>query len=351
MDATVRDVGIDVGRGVAIVAVVGGHTLLGLHVAGIEPGGEALALDIVRFVYLWHVPVFCFLAGLFIPASLSRVGAPGYLRRRVVELAYLYLVWTVIMGLAAVLVGDAKNLRRPWWSPVLIWQPQGHLWFLPLFAIGVLVVTAVRAQPVGLRVACLVAFIGLALAAWGVEIPLIGGSGVAMLAFLLAGGLVGARRWNELTVARSAWTLGCVAGLGIMGAALAAWGTRATLATTADAERTPQTIALGVLGTLLGAAGVLAASVLIGRWPTIARPLAYLGQFSLAIYLAHILFTAGARIVLLRLRVDDPWWHLGAGVIAGVLGPLVLVRLAPGFPLFGLPGRARQRAEPRHRDA
>lgn len=351
MDAPVRDVGIDVGRGAAIVAVVAGHTLLGLHVAGIEPGGEEFALDIVRFVYLWHLPIFCFLAGLFIPASLSRVGAPEYLRRRGIELAYLYLVWTGIMGVAAVVVGDAKNLRQPWWAPLLVWQPQGHLWFLPLFAIGVLVVTAVRAVPPGLRVVCVAAFTGLAVAAWGVEIPLIGGSGVAMLVFMLAGGLVGATRWNGLTVARSAWTLGCVAVLGILGAALTAWGTRATLATTADAQRTPQTILPGVLGTLLGAAGVLAASVLIGRWPAIARPLAYLGRFSLAIYLAHILFTAGARTVLRRLRVDDPWWHLGAGVIAGVLGPLVLVRLAPGFPLFGLPGRARQGAESRHRDA
>ena len=55
------------------------------------------------------------------------------------------------------------------------------------------------------------------------------------------------------------------------------------------------------------------------------EPVRLLGCYSLEIYVAHTIFTAATRIVLLRgVRIDNPLLHLALGTAAGLIGPLVL---------------------------
>ena len=44
----------------------------------------------------------------------------------------------------------------------------------------------------------------------------------------------------------------------------------------------------------------------------------------MAIYVAHVIFEAGVRVVLLEIGVRDLGIHLLAGFIAGLAGPLLL---------------------------
>jgi surface polysaccharide O-acyltransferase-like enzyme len=53
------------------------------------------------------------------------------------------------------------------------------------------------------------------------------------------------------------------------------------------------------------------------------RLVARLGQLSMPIYLAHTLFTAATRIVLIRFS-DSPALHLTLGTLAGLIGPVLL---------------------------
>lgn len=59
---------------------------------------------------------------------------------------------------------------------------------------------------------------------------------------------------------------------------------------------------------------------------------AYIGKNSMGIYLAHIIFTAGIRTVLLKIGVIDAYTHLVIGVCVGVLFPLLAVYFAQKFP-------------------
>jgi hypothetical protein len=93
---------------------------------------------------------------------------------------------------------------------------------------------------------------------------------------------------------------------------------------------------------LAGSAAVLALSTLIARRGPVPA-LSLWGKESLAIYCAHTLASAGARIGLKGFaHVSHPGIHLALGVLAGLCGPLALVWITKRlrFPyLFELPRR------------
>lgn len=77
---------------------------------------------------------------------------------------------------------------------------------------------------------------------------------------------------------------------------------------------------LAVVGTALGLAGC---SLLIAR-RFFFKPLAWLGYFAFEIYLFHVFGTAGARIVLNRLQVQEAWLVFTVSMLLGLLLPVAL---------------------------
>lgn len=55
--------------------------------------------------------------------------------------------------------------------------------------------------------------------------------------------------------------------------------------------------------------------------------LSYLGRNVIAIYVMHILATAGTRIILRMVGVEVPIIHLAIGTAAGVIVPLLILKL------------------------
>jgi hypothetical protein len=68
------------------------------------------------------------------------------------------------------------------------------------------------------------------------------------------------------------------------------------------------------------------------------RILTVLGGASMAIYLAHTIFSATTREVLLALGVTSLPLHVLASVLAGVLGPYLFFLLARRLKLSGFFG-------------
>lgn len=56
--------------------------------------------------------------------------------------------------------------------------------------------------------------------------------------------------------------------------------------------------------------------------------LAAIGNYSYAIYLFHVFFTAASRIALMKIGVTDIWMLFTAGTIAGVTGPILFEIIA-----------------------
>ena len=321
------------------MAIVVGHVWRGMAAAGIVPSDRTFVL-VDRGLYFFHLAVFVFVAGLFVRHGVVKNGTGPYLRSRTWLFLYLYLIWGLLQGLVKVISGSLVNSPSSWWDLARLWIPEGQLWFLPFMVM--MTVVGVTYRPWERPWPTVAAASLASLAAWGVEAIWAGGRGLSLTVFFVAGAALGARRFASAMAKvgpATALLLGSVLGAGYLALLLQ---TSAAPPTVSHLPREADSIALGVMATVLSTTAVLLVSKAMTAVPLLRHGLGFLGRRSLEIFLAHIIATAGTRIVLMRVGVTDPWVHVLTGTAAGVVGPLilwwVLTRIGSSRWLFSAPG-------------
>ncbi|WP_197411003.1 acyltransferase [Novosphingobium sp. FSW06-99] len=318
---------LDLARGLGVVLVVAGHAERGLVSAGIATGAGWRTFDLA--LYTFHMPLFMVLAGLNVPGSLRR-GAGDFLRAKVSTIAWPYVLWSLVQGVLMVRLSGMTNGHADWSALAMIaWRPISPFWFLYALMVYMTVIALV-----GVRARVL---IPLALAGM-VASQFLDGDQIAhqvcyQAVFFVTGVLAadtirGLRARTALLVLPAAialWVIGCL-----------------VMPLSGEAPYLKPAALPAAIG---GIAAMLALSRLLAQ--TGARALFVpLGTASMAIYVMHILGTAGARTALMHLHV--PHW---AGLywivctMTGVVGPLLVHRLLARFgllPLFGLGPRTRR---------
>lgn len=320
--------------------------LVAYHVVGNEPGkglrvpdDQLLAivngtLDTVR------MPLFSFISGFVLQVAVR--DAAG-LREAVEKKARrLLLPLVCVAGLhyavqSAVYGGNAV----PLWMIYL--YPYEHFWFLQatfllmvfVFAMSWLVGAQFRRT--------VLALFGFALAIFVMDAQfpqdIFSISRVFYLAPFFLLGLIGRihrldERLNEVPKARLAIALACFAIILPVLAVQVAWPERWLRET--FGRQTP----LGLAVALATCAGLFCL-----RWES--RLLAWIGPRSYTIFLFHVFFTAGTRIVVTRLfgPISD-YILFPLGLVAGILGPIVLDRLILLSPWASLAFLGIQRRRP-----
>lgn len=318
---------VDAARGIGIVLVVFGHVWRGLWNAGIL-GDETLYGQIDAGIYLFHMPLFFLVSGLFFEKSVRRDGAIGSILKRCETLLYPLLLWSWITACFLLLAGSLASRVPITLTEAILYPfpPKDIFWFLwALFVIQAVCALLVRSSTS--------AFIALYLLSFAVAalVPMLAGADLlhgaaANLPIFLTGVLL--TRLDLFRVKPSA-------PIGIAGALAFA----ASLYAAVVFGLQP-----GVLGTacsLIATLGFCAA--IYGFAPTVPRrPMAWvshLGTISMAIYVMHVIPGAATRIVMVRLGVESVGLHLLAGTALGVFLPvlayLILKRLGL-LRLFGL---------------
>lgn len=317
-----RDQSLDVARGIAIIAIVVGHVWRGLGAAGLVPQDRTFTLVDNGF-YFFHLAVFVFISGLFVQQSVQKRGVRAYLLSREWLFLYLYLLWSVLQGLVKAASGTLSNNPSGLRDILRFWEPEGQLWFLPFLMLMVALVLAYRPWD-GLAQGWAASLIGVvaSLLMWGVGGGILGLSGLSLTAFYFIGAAVGARRMTA--VLRVPIVVALISAL-VLSAAYG-WVLLGTDGTppTVGADRSLDVVLWGVAGTLTSSFAVLLWSRFFTAIPGARDALAFLGQRSLEIFLAHIIAGSGTRVILAQLGVDSVVLHLVAGTIAGVLAPLIL---------------------------
>lgn len=325
-----RIVFLDVAKGIGILLVVLGHCLIGLHDAGMV--AENSAAWLVKYViYCFHMPLFFFLTGSLVHARV--VSNPGrFLRGNLLRIAYPYFLWGAIQSLA--LLGASGLVNHPIREGIgplllsLLWRPPGQFWFLyTLFLLHMFTLVTIR---LGGRVMLAIALAAI-FAATAIS-PTVGTfiasyiQGSSLLAYAVGicfGEMVAG--WHGRIESSQAWILASI--ILLFAAAWTGWRTQAG----AYSYVTLPAACSGCVGTLLIARTKLLCST---RW------LIYLGQRSMAIYVLHVLFVAGIRIIMVRsLHIAHLGIVLPAVVAAGIAGPLMVDRMAQALrvrPLLGL---------------
>ncbi|MCR6711316.1 MAG: acyltransferase family protein [Demequina sp.] len=134
---------IDTARGGALTLVVLVHSSLWLHRSGYRTAHWLdqmnLALDAVR------MPTLVAISGLF-AATIGTWSAREVLRRRVLPLALLYVVWA---ALGQIIVGPSRQPGTDGWANLLlvVVRPDLRVWYLYALALFILGAWALRAVP------------------------------------------------------------------------------------------------------------------------------------------------------------------------------------------------------------
>lgn len=321
----------DRAKGVGIILVVFGHVWRGLMEAGLPIDG-ALFRAVDGLVYAFHMPLFFFLSGLFFHDQLVRKTAVQMLRSRIVLLLWPLAVWTWIFFSFKALAGQFANspvgLNE---FPLIPLPPRDQFWFL--WALFLVQLALLPVAPLARRPA-------LADTVW----LIIGFLSVGL--YFLRPGVAAHGEWLVGAYSHAPYfVLGTIFGKWrqYFGLWLPSWcGVTGFLIFESLALWLPdaQTISL-----IVGAGAVLSL-VLVMRtsehWRGSGTRLGwldFLGEQSLAIYVAHVIFAAAVRIVLLRFGIEDVSTHVVLGVLAGVIGPLLIARVlrrVGAAQIFGL---------------
>lgn len=309
---TTRQTWIDAAKGIGIVLVVYGHVQRGLVHADVMAGGTVAAWADYA-LYLFHMPLFFFLAGLVAEKSLQK-GTRAFFASKLQTIIYPYVLWSVIQGVVQWLVThDATDLPTLDRLGGVTGLPIGQFWFLYALMLCHIVFAIGHKMLAGNRFALLgMGLLMLIFAAYAPERL------ATMLRHFIfyAGGVVLARGLVTWQVPRALWLLAVIVLFVIFAAAAGRyWG----VATVNDVQAITGFIPLpaAVLG--IGAV-VWVAKILRGK---AERVVVALGQMSMSIFVMHIIALGAVRAVLLKFGVDNTVLHIGIGMAAGVGLPVV----------------------------
>ncbi|WP_341313079.1 acyltransferase family protein [Paraburkholderia sp. IMGN_8] len=320
----------DYARGIGIVLVVYGHVLRGVMNADLVPAHHWL-IPTDYAIYTFHMPLFFFLSGLHVERGL-RWGRPAFLASKLQTVVYPYLLWSVLQGLAQWVLSDDTNQRFALADlENIFWNPFGQFWFLyALFLCQVLVCVATTQRKKLVLATVVSYFVGSVFDA---------GIFTTALKFFLffASGIFLAGHLHTMVLRFATMRGVVVTFMSLCGAIY--------VAQQFGGYDSVWALPSAVLGILL----VCEVALLTTRLGAF-RVLRTLGIASMPIYLAHILFGSGSRIVLMHFHADNLYLQLCVGVVCGLSLPLLLyffvarMRLEKYFGFPAIPAVAIHRA-------
>jgi len=325
-----RLIWIDLGKGIGISLVVIGHAGRGLMSAAIPDEMQVLPL-LDGAIYAFHMPLFFILSGVTIGLRPIASIQPD-LSRRIWRIFYPLIIWTYLFLAMRAVAGVHANTQVSWHALLTLpLPPVAHFWFLWALLLNVASFAVVRiffrplvsdvllwafAVFVSGAVSSIVHF-SSSLAPW------FGAALGYSVAFAL-GGLIGASQLREAVPSR---------GAAIVAALLFAFALWLAI----HSKTAAWTIVIGCLLSLLLLLPLAWLSAKFGQ-SLVVRAVAFLGTISLAIYVMHTMFSAAVRIGLIVFGIDNLAVHFVLGVVAGVLGPLLVYVVARRFGVLGAVG-------------
>ncbi len=302
-----RNLQIDTLRGLACLLLVAFHVVgfnenLGLR---LSDGPLRVINDLLGHL---RMPLFTFLSGIVYAWRPSRQPL-AFLRGKARRLLLPLLTVGTLFAVIQALVPDTNSSVRDWHMLHLL--PVGHYWYLEaLFLIFVLVALFESLGLLATRRGFTLVFAAAVLfSLFGSRSPYFGFNGMLyLLPYFLAG--LGIQRFG---LAEGLDRRAAVVMLGAVLAILLLIGT--------GLVDNPPRISISALA--IGLLGCTALLRLDWQWHWLAR----IGYYSYGIFLFHVFFSAGTRILLYRLGVEAIAPHFVLGLTAGILGPILLEKV------------------------
>lgn len=307
-----RNVLVDRLKGYACFLVLFGHVIMGIRLAGIDIPAFFGGLE--KFIWSFHVALFLFLSGVVYKitgAWNSKKTKWGFVLHKLYNLGVPYIVFSAVYILINSFVGEANTGFAP--ADILyIWKtPVAQYWFLYALFFLFCIWTAFSGILKNWQITILAVLIGYLLPAFG--LPL--GSFEVVFYSALAFGVGTFVDFKSLT--KPPLWIKCLI-------IIAHIATGVVLVRLGKIEA-PFIKELMILFGIY--ASVLLISVLQDCKP-LARFLGFVNKYSFQIFLLHTIFTAGIRIILLRLHITQWWLHVLVGTVCGLAFSVLAAKIA-----------------------
>jgi uncharacterized membrane protein YcfT len=301
---------VDYAKGICIIMVVMMHSVLGVELAA---GQTGYMHHVVEFARPFRMPDFFLISGLFLSVVIDRDWRT-YLDRKVVHFLYFYVLWvTIQFGFKA----PSFAAEHGWGYVVNLYllsyiDPFGTLWFIYMLPVFFVLTKALRGVS-PLLVWSVAAVLEMAHISTGWTMI---DEFAARYVYFYSGYLFAAQVFalSDRARAKPAFAL-----LGLVVWALG----DAALVNGGFSEWPLISLALG----FAGAVAIIVMGTLLAKmqWLSFLR---FCGEHSIVIYLAFFLPMATARTLLLKLAPLDIGTVALLVTITGVIGALVIWRLA-----------------------
>ena len=297
-----RNVLIDKLKGYACFLVLFGHVIMGVRLAGINIPSFFEGVEL--FIWSFHVALFLFLSGVVYKLTGDWKGKKTkwrFMLHKLLNLGVPYVAFSAVYITINSFVGQA-NTQSSILDILYIWKtPIAQYWFLYALFFLFCIWSAFEGLLKNWQIT-------LAIISIGYIVPLLGGSlGSFEVVFYsaLAFG-VGTFVPFDKIVKVPFWTKGLV---------IVAHIAVGVLLIALNKIESPLFKEIMILFGIY--ASVLFIS-LIQSFKPVAWFLTFVNTYSFQIYLLHTIFTAGIRIVLLRVNVTQWWIHVALGTVCGL---------------------------------
>lgn len=329
---------LDSARGLGIILVVIGHALGGLIDSPLGKDQDGFR-RLFFAIYTFHMPLFFLLSGLLVTKRLEK-GQGAFLKALVPAIIWPYFLWSIAQFTIIYALGTVVNRPAENYWPVILslpWNTVSQFWFLyALFWMHVLSVLLIpRLGREGF------VMLALALKALVLVLPLPVPVKLVFnhLFFYAVGVWLTTAGLEAVIIRHKVWIKAMVLpgiAIAILLATLAAvpqYGADLPLLDAASPEianlawRFPA-MAAAVFG--------VTAIIALASLPRIAdaRPLLWLGRMTMPIFVLHVMFLAGTRIILTQSEmITDPTLLLAVSVAVGLVGPLIVERITRALGL------------------
>ncbi len=322
---------IDYVKGMVITYVVFTHVVRGLQGGAVEQSAWYVAFH--PWVSGYAMAFFFFMSGLFIPSSVDKPFLE-FLDNRVRTIVYPYVVWVVLFTLLMNAMGRFTNHRASLDPIIWMWaSPPYHYWFFyALFLISILyvVLRRLRFSNGAIVVFFFLLYVGEAIIdglAWR-GFNFVCRHGI----FFVFGAWIG----RDGIIAR----LGAVTNRTVFGIMVVALCGVTFLTMTGMKDHRLTEIAIVPYGFTV----MICFATLLQRYKALSI-VEFWGRNSMRIFVAHVIGTAGARIVLEKIfGIENVPVHIVIGILAGIYFSIGLSWLCRRFDfpyLYVLPSRAK----------
>ncbi len=311
---------VDYARGLAILLVIFRHTMIGLKRSNVVISDNIFYIQ--EFLLNVRMPVFFILSGVFLGATIKKSTIVKVVKNKVSNLLYPYLLWSVILITFQIVLSSYTNSQRSWTDyKYILYQPRelDHLWYLlALFNTTILFLLVQSMVGINNIVHFLLAIVLYYFHPLVYEYSLL--SDIMYNYVFLVFGVMMYNRIRELESLKLKSlfiVLGLTIPLFVLGQLF--WLNNIT----SNYQPTKSFYILPFLVIIFIASVVyyLVSRILYAM--QVAKFLAWIGKYSLYIYIVHVFVIALVRVLFIKFfDIDNQYLLIGASMILGIVIPV-----------------------------